>query len=698
MTLSAEFPAVSSSRNPINLGQRSVIDSGVVSAPSGSGQSNAGVWQRTTLTGPGRHGAPAGASYSVWVWRSSGLSGATQMGLATRREDPPRRVATWKGTQSDMPSVEAWAELLYTNQVYNYGFSAWGEDLYVRLPADRNPNQYYLTVGTGMGFRLDGPDIRLTGFEIRSFNTAVWVDWAADRLVVDRNLMVGNRDGLSFAGKQGPPSAYGQAHVIQHNRLEDNAKSSDPLWPAVPWRFTKGNIEQANGTKTGSRVGALNESFGLTGTGGAQQVVVRHNTFQGTFNGLSPGYQVGYDRYAGMDMDVHDNLFREIADDAFEPERQAINLRIWNNRIEHCSVVLSTGPAFYGPIYLFRNEAWDVTVDGVGLDNQGQTGVEAVVFKRSGQNQPQPRLYVIHNTIWTDASRVSGGETWAGSGSYHERMYLRNNIFRVTKYLFITSANSGSAPLIWDEDYNHFYGTDPARGLRYGVTNALDVASYRVASKQGAHTNLSSDFFGQDPDFVDAAGGDLSLPSNSPLVDAGLEIPNISDSSSQYDGNGPDLGARESSHTGSGSATPTPTRTITLTTTTTPTATATSATGTATPTPTRTPTPTAGDTTPPARPTVTSPSKETQTSQSTFLVTGTAEAGSLVRIYVDLDNDTNHDDRETEVVGQQQLTNGATSFAITVPLNNGNNDFLATATDAAGNESLGRGLWRIIRS
>ena len=59
------------------------------------------------------------------------------------------------------------------------------------------------------------------------------------------------------------------------------------------------------------------------------------------------------------------------------------------------------------------------------------------------------------------------------------------------------------------------------------------------------------------------------------------------------------------------------------------------------------------------------------------MITGTAEAGSLVQIY---DGD--------EVVGSEQLAPGQTSYSVAVPLDsNAPNAFVVTATDAAGNPS-----------
>ena len=98
---------------------------------------------------------------------------------------------------------------------------------------------------------------------------------------------------------------------------------------------------------------------------------------QTAFNGVVTGYNEGFDRYAGQDMDVHDNLIRHQADDALEPELAAINFRAWNNRIEHSLTVLSTGPVHFGPIYLWTDPTFpkaSVFINGMPACTVGAMG------------------------------------------------------------------------------------------------------------------------------------------------------------------------------------------------------------------------------------------------------------------------------------------------------------------------------------
>ena len=94
------------------------------------------------------------------------------------------------------------------------------------------------------------------------------------------------------------------------------------------------------------------------------------------------------------------------------------------------------------------------------------------------------------------------------------------------------------------------------------------------------------------------------------------------------------------------------------------------------------------DRTAPARPVVTAPRKATTSRKNTITMTGTAEADSLVRAWVDANLNGAHDAGEA-LAGSRPLSGGATSWSITASLSLGVNRFVVTATDAAGNESPG---------
>ena len=239
-------------------------------------------------------------------------------------------------------------------------------------------------------------------------------------------------------------------------------------------------------------------------------------------------------------MDVHDNVIRHIADDPIEPESATINFRAWNNRIEDSLTVISTGPTNFGPVYLFRNVALQIGQDAASADGQGRTP-GSTMFKYSGTSSPPARIYVLHNTFWTDRL-ADGGAQFASTGSSTEAFYLRNNIIRATHFAFVVPRAAGA----WDEDSNYFFTTDPARGLSFnGVVYRENVQSYRSASGQGARTNRAA-AFSTDLPLVSPESGDVRLPPDSPLIDAGVPVPNVSDRRGvDYQGDAPDIGDEE---------------------------------------------------------------------------------------------------------------------------------------------------------
>lgn len=85
---------------------------------------------------------------------------------------------------------------------------------------------------------------------------------------------------------------------------------------------------------------------------------------------------------------------------------------------------------------------------------------------------------------------------------------------------------------------------------------------------------------------------------------------------------------------------------------------------------------------------VSSPATALMLDADTTVISGTAESGSLVRVYLDADADEVKDDTEV-VVSEQQLSAGATEFAITVALTkNSSNRFYVTSADVLGVDSF----------
>ncbi len=577
ITLKAQFPAVDDNRNIINPGKHSVIE------PIALAQPNTSTWQKVNIQGSGiAANYPGGIvpnpipSYALWKWTNP-IANPLQLGFSSTREGLLKRVPQWDPTKSG-PAPSDFAERLYTNKSFNYGFwvnPSSNKDIYVRMWGDADPNQYYMVAGNGIGLDInslgtsDVPGFRVTGLEFREFTQGIDLGANARFGILDHNLFNGNQYGVYTKGTQPTstaPAVYGSDHVIQYNVFKDSSMwSTDQVNdPSVPWPWVKLNITLANGTTYSNRLGSQQEGDGIGGRGGHSRVVFRYNTVDGPFNGVGPGFEDGFDRYSGNNWDSHDNFITHIADDAFEPDSNGpagrINFRAWNNKLEDVGTFMSVGPLPYGPAYVFRNRAWRIGNHGIVRDGLGVQGLGSVGFKYSDSSVPRATIYVINNTFWTDqnastspnSTGASGAGQFAGGGQIdQEKFYLRNNIFRMTLYGFSAAKNTVSAPPNkWDEDYD-FFSTDDSTGraMNYGSSNQSTVAIYRTNSLQGAHTNTAlmdpSQNFHTSADqwLTNPLGKDFTLRTNSPLIDAGIVVPNIAEC---FSGAAPDLGALES--------------------------------------------------------------------------------------------------------------------------------------------------------
>ncbi len=603
ITFVAQYPAVDDNRNVINQGQHTVVEpAGSTTGPSAvscpvtaNDCTFKGVWQRVSgLTAPGLAGdniATGSAipesvdpNIQIWKWTGAPITNTLTLAYSTTREAEPQRVGGWTiPSTASISNPEGFVEKLITNNTYRYGFVVLnnGADVYLRLPEhapSKDPNQLYITLGSasnGLALDIRGNGSRVSGIEFRGFQHAVVFTPSAVGMVADHNYMVTNRGGIYFQAFS--PGNYGKDSVVQYNLIKDSGTWTDDTVnkPAIPWRFIKeGYIYNADGTQyLMPKPGQTSEGSGIGGRGGAMNTVIRYNTIDGPFNGITPGYQLGYNRYAGYNLDAHDNVIQHLADDAFEPEDQVINFKAWNNRINEALVFLSTGPVTHGPLYAFRNTAFRVGNAGVGVTLNSIT-TSGTFFKYSGSSVPIAKAYVINNTFWTDIGATAGGGQYASGASASEYFYMRNNIFRAgTYYSFDIAPQSKDGAKSWNEDYNYFSDSDPTRTFKYNgsVSGLNTITAYRTTTGQGSHTNIG-DTLGTfatpvDPWLTNPTAGNLTLNTGTAegkLIDMGTTVPNITET---YVGCAPDLGAVESNFAGASpcpSATPIPTPIPTL--------------------------------------------------------------------------------------------------------------------------------------
>jgi hypothetical protein len=242
------------------------------------------------------------------------------------------------------------------------------------------------------------------------------------------------------------------------------------------------------------------------------------------------------DRFPQSD-DYYGNDISNMGDNCFEMDGGGRNIRAWGNRCFNLAEqAFSVQPGFGGPFYWIRNIVYNTNNSLKYIENSAG-------------------ILTYNNTFI--------GEGGAGSA---QNMHFRNNLFigsGITPTLFaVTSpANTNSA------DYDGFrpnpgqanaFGwntPDFAKRTDYAAApvrrNFRTLAEFQAATGQEKHgVLLDYDSFvhvtpvdGSDVQHVyDPADQDFRLKPTSPAVDAGIELPNITDG---FAGKAPDLGALE---------------------------------------------------------------------------------------------------------------------------------------------------------
>ena len=550
LTLKAEFPAVDDNLNPINIGKHSVIQDGratgtgasMVVTPYTTGPIGSGVSFENAWVQDGTLSAAAGKPIWKWAGSSHAIGSATpyHMGFHQTKDSQPIRIMHWSrltdsnGSANTMTPA-SWASTLGNNKTYRFGFyqdAVAPYDIYLAPPANMvdtngaataDPNKTFITVGEGYGLLLRAADIRITGFELRNFENCIVIGGTSsnsttyNNAIIDHNIFNGCLAGIRMDSTSTPNSGHGLGSknaVVQYNLFSDRTLWTDnhATDPGSPWVFTKEKITRADGSlSAGNRFGGNNESIGITFKNeGAKWVVVRNNKFDGPQNGMGAnGGVVGAPRDATRGVDFYNNECYRIIDDCTEPENASINWKIWNNKIHKTTVILSAAPIHWGPLFFFRNQAWDIGAVGGGVEHSsGRTRLSTAVLMKGGALNPakfhvRPILYFINNTYWTNVAGGgipnnsdygSGGidDTINGQGNYNMAKYLRNNIIRTTRY--VSRIGQVDFNTNWNEDYNAMASRNSPEqstnnayvGMRIegGISGRQMYSSYDVSARQ----------------------------------------------------------------------------------------------------------------------------------------------------------------------------------------------------------------------
>jgi hypothetical protein len=239
-------------------------------------------------------------------------------------------------------------------------------------------------------------------------------------------------------------------------------------------------------------------------------------------------------------IDIYGNDLYNMADNCIEADGGAHNIRVFDNRcVDSAGGALSAQPTFGGPLYFYRNLTYAGTTGGYVKLIDTPAGVLLYQNTFIGQVRyfgPASNVQLRNNLILADgwSPQVLGLRTFT---NYSSSDY---NGFR---------PNPGSEDAFeWDS---------PAAGVPAEYNGKLTtrkfktLAEYSAATGQDKHSVLVDFNSFADVPIPDKADPqhlyppeelDFRLRPGSPAVDAGVELPTITDG---FSGKAPDLGAYE---------------------------------------------------------------------------------------------------------------------------------------------------------
>jgi hypothetical protein len=383
------------------------------------------------------------------------------------------------------------------------GFYAEGTTLHVRLAGDADPNTRSMRVSRfNSAFTIEQSFIVLADMTFRhyglgDYGKALYFNNASDNLV----------KGCTFAVND---LGIGLKRDSHRNVFQDNSfYDTDFAWP---WDAVK----EGSALETGG----IRMYDPMTGRG----TVIRRNTFHDYFDGF--GVCPGVTAALSNETDVYENLVYNAGDDGMETDGQCSNVRIWDNTFHDVLVGISLAPVYTGPVYAVRN-----LVYRTGAGNSDYPGSP---FKFNSGYDPSGQIYLFHNTA--DAVLPGSSGLDIKSPGRWKEVYGRNNIWSGTDYA-ISNANPGQ-PL--DLDHDDLYTT---RAGELAWWEDLSDRHLNSLTELQAATGQELHGLNAAPGFYDAAAGNYTLGSASPLIDQGVIIPGINDG---YSGAAPDIGAYES--------------------------------------------------------------------------------------------------------------------------------------------------------
>lgn len=456
-----------------------------------------------------------------WIYKAD-LKGVTRVAVRRKPGDPSSSYLLWKfhpearGPHCGKSLEHMLADIPRKNHLG--AFLQDKETLYITLPDGFEPASADLQIA-----RKDRSEILFQGHHVLVDGFTVELSAA---LRVQPKLPSGH---FVFRRLKVYSIRHGGSHdtvinVGLHGLLEDSAFILHSYWA---WNTTGPARDGEWVKKKKHRWGDIRRTWFQTKSGyndsyaanAGSHSVLRYNLFSGNANALHVRNKGRPSEH--KNIDIHNNLVENIADDAFEPEGPAVNMRIYENKVMRFLNGISDAPCSVGPVFVVRNILHGF-IQGAFKCKNGAAG-QALYY----HNACYPNLKDVrpcgNHPDGTIACRPSphDGVRW---------MRTRNNVIVARSAPMHLNRSRFPAAMINSLDYD------------YNVLWALSGKRNPTMLKE-PHSVW------RQPAFKDVEAGDLRLSDEKqPGVDAGDVIKGINDEVPeryQYKGKAPDMGLYE---------------------------------------------------------------------------------------------------------------------------------------------------------
>lgn len=373
--------------------------------------------------------------------------------------------------------------------------------IYIRLPDRSHPDRHTIYVAVlNVGIRFESiHHVIVRGLEIRYFGGIRYGDVGIDIrnsyfCWIQKNYIHHTNNGILVRKTQ-----IASDNVIEDNRIRDTS-----VW-SWPWSSVKAKTAEAS---------AIHIQHG-------ERNIVRRNYTEGTFNGIVVGsFANASDETIARNTDVYDNILKQHADDALEPEGACVHVRFVRNSIVDVHNGLSLAPIRIGPLWAIRTTISRFKAHALKLNN-GSTGW----------------MLLYHTTsIPASSTKAPSAQTMAPSRAFHG-LIARNNIWMSNRYIIEYSRASVSGPISLDYDLVWSFRSPGAPWFKWLGKRYATLADFKNATGFEQHGIAAKPTFEQPKPhiFLPAQG--------SPMLDKGVVIEGINRST--FQGKAPDIGAWE---------------------------------------------------------------------------------------------------------------------------------------------------------